>query len=129
VETASPAVREAVDAIAAEVAPAVVEPEAVPAAVVEAEAIVTATEVESPAVVEEAAPVAASASAQAPAALGPIDLAGVLEDAGLVMIETSQDKKVSFGNGAPEAPQQLGRKPRAPVVIVEEPLQQVETQR
>ncbi|TVT54832.1 MAG: Rne/Rng family ribonuclease [Azoarcus sp. PHD] len=129
VETASPAVPEAVDAIAAEVAPAVVEPEAVPAAVVEAEAIVTATEVESPAVVEEAAPVAASASAQAPAALGPIDLAGVLEDAGLVMIETSQDKKVSFGNGAPEAPQQLGRKPRAPVVIVEEPLQQVETQR
>jgi ribonuclease E len=45
------------------------------------------------------------------------------------MIETSEDKKAHFGNGAPEAPQQLGRKPRAAVVIAEEPLQQVETQK
>ncbi|AWI80880.1 ribonuclease E/G [Parazoarcus communis] len=128
VETTAPAALEAVETIAAEVAPAAVEAEAASAAV-EAETVVAAVEVESPAVVEEVAPVAASASAQAPAALGPIDLAGVLEDAGLVMIETSQDKKVSFGNGAPEAPQQLGRKPRAAVVIAEEPLQQVETQK
>ncbi|MBR0565729.1 Rne/Rng family ribonuclease [Azoarcus sp. L1K30] len=71
----------------------------------------------------------ASASAQAPATLGPIDLAGALEESGLVMIETSEDKKARFGTGAPEAPQQLGRKPRPQVVVIEEPLQQVETQK
>jgi ribonuclease E len=55
----------------------------------------------------------------------PIDLSGSLQQAGLVMIETN-------GDAAPAAPvtapvQALGRKPRAAAVIVDEPLQIIET--
>ena len=46
---------------------------------------------------------------------------------GLIMIETDPDKRASFGTGAPEQPVRLGRKPRPAPVVVEEPLQQVET--
>ena len=43
------------------------------------------------------------------------------------MIETDPTKRAAFGTGAPEQPVRLGRKPRPAPVIIEEPLQQVET--
>ncbi|MHB1373637.1 MAG: Rne/Rng family ribonuclease [Thauera sp.] len=46
----------------------------------------------------------------------------------LIKIETDPGKLAQFGSGAVEAPR-LGRKPRPAPVIVEEPLQQVETQK
>jgi ribonuclease E len=63
--------------------------------------------------------------AQAPAA--PIDLGTTLAESGLVMIETSHDKVVAFTAIVDESPRPLGRRPRPAPVIVEEPLQQVET--
>jgi ribonuclease E len=48
-------------------------------------------------------------------------------DSGLIKIETDPAKRTQFGSGAPEQPVRLGRKPRPAPVIVEEPLQQVET--
>jgi len=48
-------------------------------------------------------------------------------ESGLIMIETDPSKRIEFGSGAPEQPVRLGRKPRPAPVIVEEPLQQVET--
>lgn len=70
----------------------------------------------------------APAAPVATAATAPIDLTGVLEEAGLELVETSLEKKANFGTGAPE-PERLGRKPRPAAVVVEEPLQQVETQK
>ncbi|MDR1855043.1 MAG: Rne/Rng family ribonuclease, partial [Azoarcus sp.] len=46
----------------------------------------------------------------------PVALAETLQEAGLVMIETSSEKKASFGDGSPEEPVRRGRKPR-PVVV------------
>ena len=46
---------------------------------------------------------------------------------GLIMIETDPSKRASFGTGAPEQTVRLGRKRRPASVVVEEPLQQVET--
>ena len=54
------------------------------------------------------------------------DLFGSLEEAGLVMIETSSEKP-HFSSGAVEEPVRRGRKPRSAPLVVEEPLQQVET--
>ena len=48
-------------------------------------------------------------------------------ESALTMIETDPNKLASFGTGAPEQAVRLGRKPRAAPVVVEEPLQQVET--
>jgi len=53
----------------------------------------------------------------------------VPEDGGLIKIETDPSKLVHFGSGAVEPPARLGRKPRAAAVIVDEPLQQVETRK
>ena len=66
-------------------------------------------------------PVAAEPSA-------PIDVSANLAEAGLVMIETAAEKAHS---AAPiELPKpQLGRKPKAPVLVSDEPLQMVETHR
>jgi ribonuclease E len=55
------------------------------------------------------------------------DLFDPLEESGLVMIETSSEKKAQFGTSTPEEPVRRGRKPRPAAVVVEEPLQQVET--
>jgi ribonuclease E len=65
---------------------------------------------------------------ESPAASAPIDLGSVLAESGLVMIET-QSEKVSeeAGRIAPAPIEKLGRRPRPAPVIVEEPLQQVET--
>ena len=57
------------------------------------------------------------------------DLFGSLEGSGLVMIETSSEKKAQFGTGAPEETVRRGRKPRPAAVVADEPLQQVETQK
>ena len=57
------------------------------------------------------------------------DLFGSPEGSGLVMIETSSEKKAQFGTGAPEEPVRRGRKPRQAAVVADEPLQQVETQK
>ena len=56
------------------------------------------------------------------------DLFGSLEETGLVMIETSSEKKFQFGTGASEESTRRGRKPKqATIVVADEPLQQVET--
>ncbi|MCK2089061.1 Rne/Rng family ribonuclease [Thauera aromatica] len=53
----------------------------------------------------------------------------VPDSSGLVKIETDPSKLVHFGSGAVESPARLGRKPRTAPVIVDEPLQQVETRK
>ncbi len=53
--------------------------------------------------------------------------AASLEETGLVMIETSSEKKAQFGTGAPEEPVRRGRKPKPAAAPADEPLQQVET--
>ena len=73
--------------------------------------------------VETPAPAPVVVPIEAPAAeiaAKPVDLAS----AGLVMIETSATAATPV---TPEPPVQLGRKPRPPVTIAEEPLQMVET--
>ena len=79
---------------------------------------------EMPAVEAQAAD-EAPAAALAPSA--PITLPPATTDSGLIMIETDPSKRATFGSGAPEQPVRLGRKPRPAPVIVDEPLQQVET--
>ncbi|WP_068634649.1 Rne/Rng family ribonuclease [Thauera butanivorans] len=66
-------------------------------------------------------------SAEAAASLAPSAPISVPGENGLVMIETDPTKRAAFGTGAPEQPVRLGRKPRPAPVIIEEPLQQVET--
>ncbi|HRV77646.1 MAG TPA: hypothetical protein P5537_06075, partial [Thauera sp.] len=50
-------------------------------------------------------------------------------DGGLIKIETDPAKRGQFGSGAVEQLVRLGRKPRAVAVVVDEPLQQVETRK
>jgi ribonuclease E len=105
-----------------EITAPVVEPVA-PAAVeaVVVAPMVAAPVVAAPVVVEPAVTQATSPSVSvAVESTKPVDLAG----AGLVMIETSGNATTPT---VQEAPVQLGRKPRAAVVIAEEPLQIVET--
>ena len=78
----------------------------------------------------EAAPAAAASVAEAKPALAPsapIELPSTPTESGLIMIETDPSKRADFGTGAPEQAVRLGRKPRPAPVVVEEPLQQVET--
>jgi len=67
----------------------------------------------------------AGRAAQAPSA--PISVPP--GDGGLIKIETDPAKRGQFGSGAVEQPVRLGRKPRAVAVVVDEPLQQVETRK
>lgn len=108
-------------------APQAAAPEA--PAVVEAEAPAAAAEAAAPEAAggESVAAEAAPAVVRAPAASGPIVVGQPAELGGLVLIETDSSKLGAFGTGEPEAPQKLGRKPRPAPVIVDEPLQQVET--
>ncbi|WP_332671860.1 Rne/Rng family ribonuclease [Aromatoleum sp.] len=81
-----------------------------------------------PAAVTEGATVdavAESAAARSPSA--PIDLGGTLAESGLVMIETSREKAQAVPLAAEAPVQPLGRRPRPAPVVVDEPLQQVET--
>ena len=68
-----------------------------------------------------------SAPDATPAAQAPVAVAPATDESGLTMIETDPGKRAAFGTGAPEQTVRLGRKPRSATVIVEEPLQQVET--
>lgn len=80
---------------------------------------------EAPAVAEAPAPASAPA-AKAPARRAPKKLPEVdLAASGLVLIETDRAKIAPAP--APEEPVRLGRKPRPAPVVVNEPLQQVET--
>jgi hypothetical protein len=73
--------------------------------------------------ITEAAPIVVAPAPKVEAA--PLDLTASLESAGLVMVQTSSTSK-SLPPIVEEAPR-LGRKPKAPVVIANEPLQMVET--
>ncbi|WP_114649691.1 Rne/Rng family ribonuclease [Pseudothauera hydrothermalis] len=87
-----------------------------------------ATAVQTPAPTLVAAPVAADTEqSRSPAA--PIDLGEVLAQSGLVMIETRRDKLEAFQQQPEEPARPLGRRPRPPVQVSNEPLQQVETVR
>ena len=67
-------------------------------------------------------------AAISPAPVPPIDLDAVVEASGLVMVQT--DPQRSGRSPLPESPQPvLGRRPRPPAVVADEPLQQVETQK
>ncbi|MFT3757814.1 Rne/Rng family ribonuclease [Thauera sp.] len=79
-----------------------------------------------PSLIERAAMAARTGNPEAMAPSAPISVPAPAES-GLVMIETDPTKCAAFGTGAPEQPVRLGRKPRPAPVIIEEPLQQVET--
>ena len=91
---------------------------------------VVAVEPAPPVVVAAPAPVAPAADpiivppAPKPAA-APVDISGSLQQAGLVMIETSGGAPAPTAHAEPVQP--LGRKPKPAPVIVNEPLQMVET--
>lgn len=75
----------------------------------------------------DAAPAAETVPPREEKSKAPIDMQKPLADAGLVLIETRPDAAPSNGVQArTETP--LGRRPRRPQPVVEEPLQQVETQ-
>jgi len=89
---------------------------------IEAEPVpATEAPIEAPLPADEAEP-AAGRPELAPNA--PVPVVGGNE---LVKIETDPSKLVQFGSGAVEPPARLGRKPRTAPVVVDEPLQQVET--
>ncbi|MDD5298071.1 MAG: Rne/Rng family ribonuclease [Rhodocyclaceae bacterium] len=119
--------------VVAEAAPVAVQAANEPIAEVAAEKlaeVVTEAAAASPAVAPEAvaedvAPVV-QAPAPAPAAPAP-SLEETLAQSGLTLVQTRVDALVEPAP-AP-APVRLGRKPRPPVVIAEEPLQMVETKR
>lgn len=71
------------------------------------------------------APAASSSEKKAMPATA--DLFGLPESSGLIMVETSSEKKARFGTSAPEEPVRRGRKPRPTATPANEPLQQVET--
>jgi len=114
--------------------------EAAPAAVtavIVAEPAPLPVPVPEPVAVAEPAPPVAVAAPAAPAvdpiivppapkpAAAPADLSGSLQQAGLVMIETSGGTPAPAAFAEPAQP--LGRKPKPAPVIVNEPLQMVET--
>ncbi|HRP65738.1 MAG TPA: Rne/Rng family ribonuclease [Thauera sp.] len=114
------ATEQVVEQAAAPAAPASAEAEALaveskPATLVAAEAGVVAPE----AVAEE--------GRRDTDASAPITLPSAAGDSGLIKIETDPTKLSQFGSGAVEPPVRLGRKPRPAPVVVDEPLQQVET--
>ena len=78
-----------------------------------------------PAIVPAQEAAAETRPEQAPSA--PIIVSTQDSGSDLIKIETDPTKLAQFGTGAVEPPARLGRKPRPAPVIVEEPLQQVET--
>ena len=101
--------------------------EVVAPAVEQASAVTAASEPAQEAAATTAAVASEAAPERAPSA--PITLPTQQGDSGLIKIETDPSKLAQFGSGAVEPPARLGRKPRPAPVIVEEPLQQVETQK
>jgi hypothetical protein len=93
------------------------------------EAAAIAEPVPAPIAVQPAA-AAAPAVQAAPAAVVPkVDIKAALEETGLVMIETSRDKAIGNAAATLQPEVRLGRKPKPPVVINEEPLKMVETRK
>ena len=105
------------------VAPAAVAEQSAPEAT---PAVVADTQVEEAPTAVEPAAVEAVAAQDDRAPSAPITLPAQEAASGLIKIETDPSKLAQFGSGAVEAPR-LGRKPRPAPVIIEEPLQQVET--
>jgi ribonuclease E len=120
-----------VAAAAADVAPVVVAPEAVDVAEVVARApIVAPVVVTEPVAVATApaapaAPIVVQTAPSAPVAQASLfEIAGTLNQVGLELVQTRSDApRAAIETPAP----QLGRKPKASVVIASEPLQMVET--
>jgi hypothetical protein len=103
--------------------PPAAEPVAMPDAAASAEPVAA------PIAVQPAA-AAAPAVQAAPAAVVPkVDIKAALEETGLVMIETSRDKAIGNAAATLQPEVRLGRKPKPPVVINEEPLKMVETRK
>ena len=101
------------------------ETEQAPTAAPAQELVAPETEV---AVTEVAVTEAEVRAAESRGPSAPIDLGVNLAESGLVMIETSRDKVQELASTADETPARpLGRRPRPAPVIVNEPLQQVET--
>ncbi len=116
----------------AAVAAAAAEPEVRSAAAVTVVENETALPTADAVVAEQTEPAAVTvgASTVEPAALlpsAPIELGETLAESGLVMIETSREKVQAFPLAADAPVQPLGRRRRPAPVIVDEPLQQVET--
>jgi ribonuclease E len=63
-----------------------------------------------------------------PAVVEPAGIAEVLEGSGLVLVETSAEKAAS-SDAAPVLEEIRGRRPKPPVTISGEPLEQVETRK
>lgn len=82
--------------------------------------------VETPPVVATPAPPAApAATAAAPSPISPV----ALEAVGLQMVETDPSKHVAVTTAPAEKPVRKPRTPRAKPVVVDEPLQMVETRK
>ncbi|MDT3669051.1 MAG: Rne/Rng family ribonuclease [Aromatoleum sp.] len=134
-DEAGPVASEAAEAEAeasTAVTAAVAEPEVRSAAAVTVVENETALPTADAVVAEQTEPAAVTvgASTVEPAALlpsAPIELGETLAESGLVMIETSREKVQAFPLAADAPVQPLGRRRRPAPVIVDEPLQQVET--
>jgi len=127
-EAVSPETETPTEALAAEVQPSEAAPEEAQAPVEEAPAATPPVEVKAEEPAEEPAEEKPEEKAPALATAAPIDLSSTLAESGLVMIETSREKAAAAAESVIEPPApQLGRRPRPAPVIVEEPLQQVET--
>jgi len=120
--------------------PAVLPVEAVPGLPAEASVVTPPASVSAslpivvapqPVVAVPAPPAAVPAAPVAPAPMvqsaAPANLSASLEQVGLVLIETSSSVRPSVEVAAP--PQPLGRKPRPPQAIPDEPLQMMETRK
>jgi ribonuclease E len=132
IERAAPSAFEQVPAeaevgvLAGQATPATVSEEPVPAVQDSLTAAATTPAKEEPIAAVLTEPVAGSNEAAAmPAAVQPVDSGAAVAESGLVMIETSRDKAATAVVDAPAQP--LGRRPRPAPVIVEVPLEQVET--
>jgi hypothetical protein len=87
------------------------------------------TQALAPAAVESADPTNAVAKAAAVVEAAPsINLDAVLEASGLVLVQTDPQRSAQ-SSVQDSPPPVLGRRPRPPVAIADEPLQQVETQK
>jgi len=96
-----------------------------PPSVAAPQAVVPSIEAAAPIVA--VVPIAPVAPVPPVPAAPPVNLSASLEQAGLVLIETSNSIRPAIESTAP--PQQLGRKPKPPQAIPDEPLQMMETRK
>ena len=110
------------------VAPAAVEAVAEPVIEPVVEAVVEPVAESKPVPAAEVIQIPPQAAPVATPVVPPINLVSTIEQAGLVMIETTS-VSASPANAVDQPMPILGRKPKAPVIVPEEPLQMVETNR